>query len=420
MGATSTTFQVPVGPAYQLAYTIQPGGGQSGVAWGQQPQVTIQDIGGNTVTTSTASVSVAQTSGTGLSCTGGLSKTASSGVATFLGCKVSGTAGSYTLTASSTGLSSVNSNPYTITPGAAAKLVFTNQPNGGQSGVAWTQQPAVSVEDNWNNVVTSSTASISLTPISGLSCTGGLSQTAVSGIATFSGCQIAGTAGSYTLTASASGLSPATSSSFNITAGTASQLVFTHQPNGGQSGVAWTQQPAVAVKDAWGNTVLTSTASITIAPTTGLTCTGGLTKAAVNGVATFAGCKISGTAGSYTLTASSGGLSPATSNSFNITAGAASKLVFTTAPGGGTHGTVWAQQPVVAVEDAWNNIVTTSTASIKLSLSSGNGFSCTTNPLNATGGSASFTGCLVTKAGSYTLQATSSGLTTGTSPITIT
>ena len=300
--------------------------------------------------------------------------------------------------------------------------MFTPSPNGGQSGVAWSQQPAVSVEDNWNNVVTSSTASIAFTPISGLSCTGGLSQAAVNGVATFTGCQIAGTASSYTLTASSGSLS-GTSSSFNITAGTATHLVFTNQPNGGQSGVAWTQQPAVAVKDAWGNTVLTSTASITIAPTsgTGLSCTGGIAKTAVNGVATFSGCKISGTAGSYTLTATSGVLSPATSNSFTITAGSATKLAFTPLPTGGVHNTPWAQQPVVTVEDTWGNTVTTSTASVTLSLTSGSGLSCTGGLTKAAvSGIATFSGCKITNAGSYTLKAASNPLTAATTPVTIT
>ena len=82
---------------------LQPGGGSSGVVWTTQPKVTVEDSGGNTVTTSSASVTLSINSqpGTGatLACTGGNSKAASSGVATFAGCKITGTAGTYTLKA---------------------------------------------------------------------------------------------------------------------------------------------------------------------------------------------------------------------------------------------------------------------------------------------------------------------------------
>mgnify|MGYP003704431363 CR=1 FL=1 len=44
------TFTVVAGPASKLAFTTQPGGGASGIAWAQQPIVTVQDAAGNTVT----------------------------------------------------------------------------------------------------------------------------------------------------------------------------------------------------------------------------------------------------------------------------------------------------------------------------------------------------------------------------------
>jgi hypothetical protein len=53
-----------------------------------------------------------------------------------------------------------------------------------------------------------------------------------------------------------------------------------------------------------------------------LTCTGGLSKVAVAGIATFAGCTISKPGTGYTLVASSSGLTSATSTAFNVTSGA--------------------------------------------------------------------------------------------------
>ena len=66
-----------------------------------------------------------------------------------------------------------------------------------------------------------------------------------------------------------------------------------------------------------------SVASITLAIGTNpgggvLSCTAN-PKAAVSGVATFAGCKITLAGNGYTLTATAAGLTTATSNTFNIT-----------------------------------------------------------------------------------------------------
>ena len=52
-----------------------------------------------------------------------------------------------------------------------------------------------------------------------------------------------------------------------VTAGTAAQLAVTQQPNGGTGATVWTAQPIVAVQDAFGNTVTTSNASVTLAIT---------------------------------------------------------------------------------------------------------------------------------------------------------
>jgi hypothetical protein len=76
------------------------------------------------------------------------------------------------------------------------------------------------------------------------------------------------------------------------------------------------------VQDAGGNTVTSSSASITLAIGTNpgggvLSCTTN-PKAAVSGVATFAGCKITLAGTGYTLTATATGLTSATSNTFNI------------------------------------------------------------------------------------------------------
>src|SRR6202000_1999822 len=124
-------------------------------------------------------------------------------------------------------------------------------------------------------------------------------------------------------------------------------------------------QPKVSIEDSLGN-VVNSTASVTLSiasqpvgNTATLSCTAN-PKAAVAGVATFGGCNIVGPEGTYTLTATSSGLTSTTSNNLTITVGPATQLVFTTQPGGGSGGVVWSIQPVVTVEDSGGNTVTTS------------------------------------------------------------
>jgi 5-hydroxyisourate hydrolase-like protein (transthyretin family) len=424
---TATVTFTP-GTATKVVFTTQPGGGTGGTAWGTQPVVTVEDANGNTVTGSSASITLAigtNPSGGTLACTTN-PQNASSGVDTFAGCEINKAGTGYTLTATSTGLTSATSNSFSITVGTAAQLAFTTQPGGGTAATAWTAQPVVTVQDAGGNTVTSSSASITLAITSGtgttgaaLSCTAD-PKSASSGIDTFAGCAINFAGTGYTLTATSSGLTSATSSAFNITVGSAAKLAFTTQPGGGTAATAWSQQPVVTVEDAGGNTVTSSSASITLAIGTGsgtLTCTGGLSTSASSGVATFAGCEINKSGTGDTLMATSSGLTTATSSAFNIAAGTATQLVFTTQPGGGTGGTAWTAQPVVTVEDANNNTVTSSSASIQLAIGTGSGtLTCNANPLGASSGVATFAGCKINLVGTgYTLTATSSGLTSATS-----
>ena len=406
--------------ADHLVFTTQPSGGTGGTALGTQPVVAVQDAGGNTVATDASTVTVALTSpgGAALSCSTN-PKAAVAGVAAFAGCKVD-KAGTYSLTATDGSLTSAVSSSFTITPGVAGKLLFSTQPSSGTGGTALGTQPTVTVQDAFGNTVTSDTSSVTLaltTPGGAtLACTGN-PRAAVAGVATFSGCRV-DLPGSYTLTATDGALTSAVSSSFTITVGTAAKLGFSTQPGGGTSQTAFGAQPVVTVQDAGGNTVASSTSAVTLALTTPggatLACTAN-PKAAASGVATFAGCKVD-KAGTYTLTASGTSLTSAVSTSFTITAGAASRLGFTTQPSSGTGGTVLGTQPVVAVQDAFGNTVTSDTSSVTLALTTPGGatLTCAATTKGAVAGLATFAGCKVDKVGAYTLKATDGTLALAT------
>src|SRR5207249_1282203 len=174
------------------------------------------------------------------------------------------------------------------------------------------------------NTVTTATTSITVAigtnPASG-TLSGTTTVAAVNGVATFSNLSINKTGTGYTLTASTTSLTGATSSAFNIGVGAAAKLGFTVQPSNAAAGAAITPAVQVAVQDAQANTVTTATTSITVAigtnPASG-TLSGTTTVAAVSGVATFSNLSIDKAGTGYTLTASATGLTGATSSAFNV------------------------------------------------------------------------------------------------------
>jgi hypothetical protein len=112
------------------------------------------------------------------------------------------------------------------------------------------------------------------------------------------------------------------SAAFAVNPGTATKLAFTTQPGSVTAGSAITGPPTVTVQDAFGNTVTSSAASITVAignnPGGGVL-SGTATRNASSGVAAFGGLSINQGGNGYTLTVSSSGLTGSTSDAFNVT-----------------------------------------------------------------------------------------------------
>lgn len=417
--AISSNFTISVGAPKRLVFTRTPGNTARNTTFASQPIVAVQDAGGNTVTTSTAAVtlSLAGQGGGQLTNCAANPRSAVSGIATFSGCRISQT-GTYTLTASSGSLQSATSAAISIFT-SASRLAFVVSPSSSASGLPFGNQPVVAVQDSGGNT-TSGTNSITLsitTPAGAtLTCTSN-PKSAVNGVATFSGCAI-GKAGTYTLRATASGLTSATSTTFTISPGPSARLAFSSSPSNSVSSTAFATQPVVAVLDTFGNTVASS-ALVTLAITTpngaSLTCTTN-PKAAVAGIATFSGCRID-RAGTYTLTASADGLTSGASASFTISAGSAAKVVFTTSPGVSTAGVEFPTQPAVAIQDAAGNLVST-TVVVTLTITPPTGgavLSCFLNPWLTTGGVLSFAGCEIDHPGTYTLTVSSTSLVAGVS-----
>src|ERR1019366_2169119 len=148
----------------------------------------------------------------------------------------------------------------------------------------------------------------------------------------------------------------ATSSTSNITAGAATQLAFSQQPTNTVAGSSITPAVTVQVQDVSGNVVTTSTASITAAIGTnpsGGSLSGSKTVSASAGIAIFSNLSIDKAGNGYTLSASSTGLTGGTSIAFNVTAGAATKLVVTGSP---TQTAGTGNSLTITAEDNFGNI----------------------------------------------------------------
>ena len=231
---------------------------------------------------------------------------------------------------------------FTTTAGPASKAMITTEPSGAAAGTAFTTQPVVRITDSLGNTVTTSTVNVVASIASGTGGTlsGTTTVAAVNGVATFTNLVLSGSPGSFTLTFTPTSLTTATSNSFALSVGAASEVMITTQPAGAFDGIEFSTQPIVKITDAGGNTITSSTASVvaTIAFGSG-TLNGTTAVAAVNGVATFTNLKITGT-GNHTLTFTpAGGLTAATSNTLNVAqlgcAQGGSCAIGETGPGGG-------------------------------------------------------------------------------------
>jgi trimeric autotransporter adhesin len=235
--ADSAPFTILSGTATKLVFSTQPGGGTTGAAWATQPVVQIQDVNGNIDVSDNSTVvtlAIGANPGAGtLTCTGGLSKTVTTGVATFAGCTIDKVGTGYTLVATSSPVrTSTTSSPFNTALGTATKLGFTSQPGASTINVPFTIQPVVAIQDAGGNTMTTVAATtvtlgLGANPGAGtLTCTGGLTRTTSSGVATFSGCSINNAGVGYTLVASASGYTSATSTAFTVS-GTAAVITIT-------------------------------------------------------------------------------------------------------------------------------------------------------------------------------------------------
>ncbi|MGO9924476.1 MAG: hypothetical protein ACLQIB_58585 [Isosphaeraceae bacterium] len=416
---TSGPFSVVAARATALVVTAQPPESVT-AGTGFAFAITALDQYGNVATGFGGTVTASLTD-----YSGGVNVTAVDGVAAFY---VDVTlAGTFTLTATSAGLTSTTTASFTVIPAGASQLIVTEQPPstftaGGSFGLT------ITALDQYGNVATSFAGNVSVALLNnpgGGRLLGTLTVAAVDGVAILTDLNL-NTAGSgYTIAATSPGLASATTKAFGVQPAAPSQLAITVEPpSSATAGTAF--GVTVSAEDPYGNVATSFTGWITVGLASGPgSLNGTVTIPAFDGVATFTNL-FSTMSGSISLGASSNNgiesLFSLPSAPIVVSAAAPSQLVIATEPySTAIAGQPFTFQPVIKEEDRYGNVVTSdntdtvTAARGSLGTSILDGSNLTVTMVN---GVATFSGLYYTKAESMSLSFSSSALGVGSATST--
>src|SRR6266516_3550720 len=206
------------GTPLRMAFTSQPGDAPAGEPITPAVRVTVQDSTGQPATTFNGPVTVGlDANPTSAALLGTARMNAVNGVATFTDLSVDKAGSGYTLRATTDRFDISAPRP---PPPAATHLGFAQQPRTTQAGSAITPAVQVAALDAAGNVVPAYTGPVTMAlgaNPGGGSLAGTKIVDAVNGVATFSDLSIDKAGTGYTLRATTSGLTGATSDAFDIT-----------------------------------------------------------------------------------------------------------------------------------------------------------------------------------------------------------
>lgn len=338
---------VPLGSADRIAFATQPGNASAGDVFSQQPIVQILDENGNIVSggpdsNALISLLIAPSSPTTGAVQGTFAVNAVGGVATFSDINIR-EAGIKILQATKedtsaqyfgTATMAINSSTFNITAGSISDTLTTIAidpavpPNAALTANGSDNYSVnIVLKDQYGNSVSGTTPQFSsniigdfiIQPFLPSDSNGETSGSISSTVADTNPVRILQLSSPAGLTG-VQVLAP-------FVPGSASKLAFTQQPNNSPAGVLAMNEIKVSIQDSQGNVIASGAGSTDIVALAiasnvgGAVLSGTVSKAAINGVATFNDLGIDLTNTGYRLVASSGALTPAYSNSFNITAG---------------------------------------------------------------------------------------------------
>jgi hypothetical protein len=284
-GVTSNDITIAAGGSTRLGMVTQPSGtAQSGVVFGQQPVVRLEDASGNPVAQPGVIV-VASVDGGGPALDGDNSKvTDANGEATFTDLKLTGATGTYSLLFAASGKTSVSSSDIVLGAGpvSASQSEVSASPTSFVEGDASGSAITVTARDQSGNVISGASVAVSADGGSLDATTG---TTGASGTATFT--FTAAAAGTYSISATINGTAVTTPASVTVTAapvsGAASSLDVGTPATlvAGQS-----RQVTVTARNAGNQPIAGATVALQMSPPTGNSSISSQTTN-TSGVATF-------------------------------------------------------------------------------------------------------------------------------------
>ena len=423
--ATSGGISIGVGAATTIA--LNAGSGQSataGSAVSVPPSVKVSDAAGNPVSgalvtfgviTAGGQISDGTTTGTTLSV-----NTNPAGIAALASWTLSPTAGSNSMNATAGTLAgSPVAFTATGTAGSASKFTLASTLPSSITVGGGATTLAFQLRDALNNAVAQAgvTVTATRTVLPSNAVTAFTATSDAAGVATFNIPSYVGPIGTFSVAASAAGVTTFTTSSVSIVTGAATTFsIATQASTTAASGVPFATQPVIQIEDAGGNPVSQSGVSVSVSIATGGGTLSGTTPIVTNGSgqAAFTDLAISGTAGTRRL--SFAAFSHAlTSGSISVGAGVASNMGLNAGNGqSATVGTAVAIAPSVRITDASGNpvsgvVVTFTAVTSGSQVSNGTTTGTSVTVTSATSGIAALTSwTLGTTAQSYTLTATAS------------
>jgi hypothetical protein len=313
---------------------------------------------------------------------------AQSGVAKFTGLTLVTAESGLTIQATSGSLTPFTTSPFSIA-GGAARMLEVMPADEPPSSIAAGSPFGVVVKavDGYGNVDPSFSGSVTLglgTAAAGTTLSGSLTMPAFQGVATFFNLSLNKVSAGDTLQASTAGLSGTATTSIAVTPAAAAQIVLTTPPP--SSLAAGTPfSVAIEIQDANNNRVTNynGEVNVSLASNFGAPLGGSLTVPVSGGIGRFDGLVLTQASSGNLLQISSGTLVPATTGTINVAPAAAAKLVLTSLP----PGTVNAGAGFglsVTVEDAYNNVVTSFTSPVTVSIQSSPGGGALAGPVTVT------------------------------------
>ncbi|PTL78609.1 lamin tail domain-containing protein [Vitiosangium sp. GDMCC 1.1324] len=411
--SASAEIAVVPGAVAKLVFTQQPGNHRVRASFGAQ--VALADAFGNLVPAGAPAVTLSLNKG---SLAGIATASPVDGVASFSGLSIAEEDSGYVLSAQATGVSAAPSEAFTITDDMAPALAVLTleSATATTATIGWTAvgddlelgtASSYELRYSTSDIVSEATFALATPVTVGTPKPAGSAESAVipglvPGTAYYAALKVKDNQGN-------SSLSP--SLHFSTPFASASKLAFTVQPNNGTAGAALAAIK-VEIQDASGAVVGNATSVVTLT-VQGATGTGTLSVAADKGVATFSDVRVEKAGTGYTLVASSGGLTSATSTAFDIAPAAAKSLELS---GLAANVTAGAENTVhVTVRDAFDNVAVGYTGTVSFSSSD----AAASKPADYTftaadKGQHTFTKVILKTVGTQTLQVSASGLTSST------